>query len=512
MILSPHGALFCAFLDTIYDFSSILDSFPPVGASIAFMIVESALFLAFVFYTDSQDSAAVPVMSDPTFNPELLNELEPDVIAERQRADASGTNAPLYVKELRKVFPPKVAGRRAVTAVQNLTFGVEKGEIFGLLGANGAGKTTALSMLTRHLLPTAGDAFVASYSILSQFSQGATHLGVVTQNNSLWDRLSVEDHLLLFARLRGVPEDLVRSVVNATIDQLELTPHRHKLSMRLSGGMKRKLCVAIALIGDPDVVLLDEPSAGLDPVSRRNLWTVILKTMSHRSVILTTHSMDEAEALCRRIGIMVQGQLRVMGSKQHLKSKFGSGFELTVKLRVVNGQFDEQKQKLTSFVTSLFPTSNIITENGGLLTYHVAKDEMDMGRIFTELEQKKKDLHVEDYTVAHPTLEQVFIRTVNQYTPPEPELRSSQRAADVVGDAIVVEVNKCGCTDFCVRVMIFVTAVLFIALWLVAIFALGRSRAAGVLFLLGLISLIVSCVGCNLLCCACCKAPKGADD
>ena len=112
---------------------------------------------------------------------------------------------------------------------------------------------------------------------------------MVTQNNSLWDRLSVEQHLKLFARLRGVPEDLVERVVDGTIDQLELTPHRHKLAMRLSGGMKRKLCVAIALIGDPEVVLLDEPSAGLDPVSRRNLWTVILRTMSHRAVILTTH-------------------------------------------------------------------------------------------------------------------------------------------------------------------------------------------------------------------------------
>ncbi len=149
-------------------------------------------------------------------------------------------------------------------------------------------------------MPTSGEAFIASHSILSAFSQGAAHLGVVTQNNSLWARLSVQDHLYLFARLRGVPEDLVAQVVNATIDQLELTPHRSKLAMHLSGGMKRKLCVAIALVGDPEVVLLDEPSAGLDPVSRRNLWSVILKTMSHRAVILTTHSMEEAEALVSR--------------------------------------------------------------------------------------------------------------------------------------------------------------------------------------------------------------------
>ncbi len=127
--------------------------------------------------------------------------------------------------------------------------------------------------------------------------------------------------MLQFARLRGVPEDLVYMVVDRTLDQLELTPHKFKLAGRLSGGMKRKLCVAIALIGDPAVVLLDEPSAGLDPVSRRNLWNVILKTMTHRAVVLTTHSMEEAEALCKRIGIMVQGQLRALGTKQHLKTK-----------------------------------------------------------------------------------------------------------------------------------------------------------------------------------------------
>jgi len=219
----------------------------------------------------------------------------------------------------------------------------------------------------------------------------------------------VEAHLFLFARLRGVPEDLVKQVVDGTIDQLELTPHRYKLAMRLSGGMKRKLCVAIALIGDPEVVLLDEPSAGLDPVSRRNLWSVILRTMSHRAVILTTHSMDEAEALCKRIGIMVQGQLRALGTKQHLKNKFGSGFELVVKLQVTN--LEEQLTSLSIFVTSLFPSSKIISENGGLVTYKVPREEMKMGVAFSELETNKARLSIEDYSIAQPTLEQVTEHT-----------------------------------------------------------------------------------------------------
>ena len=179
--------------------------------------------------------------------------------------------------------------------------------------------------------------------------------------------------------------------------------------------MKRKLCVAIALIGDPEVVLLDEPSAGLDPVSRRNLWNVILKTMSHRSVILTTHSMEEAEALCQRIGIMVKGQLRALGTKQHLKAKFGSGYELCMKLAVgqelTHGHGLNAHAKMindaTLFLTSLFPSATMISENGGLVTYQVPKEEMRMGLAFTELENKRKELGIEDYSIAQPTLEQV---------------------------------------------------------------------------------------------------------
>ncbi|RYH22368.1 ATP-binding cassette domain-containing protein [archaeon] len=405
MLMTPHGAIFVAFLDTTGNYSSFLSNFPPVGATVVFVLAESAAYLAYAYYTDAESIAKLEPATDPTFDPRCLETLDEDVIAERECTVASDRSEPLRIDRLRKVFPPKRPGQRGVIAAEDVCFKVEGGEIFGLLGANGAGKTTVLSMLTRHLVPSSGDASITQHSILSDFSKGASHMGVVTQNNSLWDRLSVEAHLKLFARLRGVPEDLVDKVVEGTIDQLELTPHRKKLAMRLSGGMKRKLCVAIALIGDPEVVLLDEPSAGLDPVSRRNLWSVILRTMSQRAVILTTHSMDEAEALCKRIGIMVKGQLRALGTKQHLKNKFGSGFELTVKLHVQD--IVSQMEETTTFVTQMFPSATLLAENGGLLTYQIPREEMKMGVAFTALEQHKKRLNIEDYTVAQPTLEQV---------------------------------------------------------------------------------------------------------
>lgn len=287
-------------------------------------------------------------------------------------------------------------------------------------------------------------------------------MGVVTQSNSLWDRLSVQDHLYLFARLRGVPAQLLDETVSSTLQNLELLSHRDKLAMSLSGGMKRKLCVAIALIGDPEVVLLDEPSAGLDPVSRRNLWRVILTTMANRAVILTTHSMEEAEALCRRIGIMVLGQLRCLGSKQHLKNKFGSGFELSVKLLSASTpsapslepnknvspfhpegeskapeanvalvkadaiSLNEKVEKLHTFLASYFPSVAQIAQNGALLTFQIPKDEMRLGVAFTAIETEKDRLFIEDYVIAQPTLEQVFIRTVRRFTPDESETKKGR--------------------------------------------------------------------------------------
>jgi energy-coupling factor transporter ATP-binding protein EcfA2 len=279
--------------------------------------------------------------------------------------------------------------------------------------------------------------------------------------------------------------------------------------------------VAIALIGDPEVVLLDEPSAGLDPVSRRNLWSVILRTMSHRAVILTTHSMDEAEALCGRMGVMVKGQVRILGSKQRLKSKFGSGFELNVKLHA-NDALAEQVEALVDYVKTLFPSTTVLAENGGQVTLEVPKEEMNIGKVFTELEVHKKRLGIEDYMVAQPTLEQVFIRTVHRYDPAVKSMTGASlalvsvdgEAAHNPADQVVADVNKCGCTDFFVKIFSAVNCGLFILFWVIAIAVIGRSDPIGntILFLLGIAALIAVIVGMILLCCACCKPPRGANE
>ncbi|EGB09825.1 hypothetical protein AURANDRAFT_12714, partial [Aureococcus anophagefferens] len=234
-------------------------------------------------------------------------------------------------REVRKIFPPKRLGQRAIEAVQNVTFGVRSGEVFGLLGANGAGKTTTMAVVTRALEPTSGDAAIGGRSVLDDFGAASKRLGLVNQHNTLWDALSCRDHLRLFAGLRGSGA-AGAGVVDATLDRVELLAHGDKPAGRLSGGMKRKLCCAAALVGDPRIVLLDEPSAGLDPVSQRNLWNLIKSTMAGRAVVLTTHSMVEADVLCDRIAIQVAGQLHCLGTPAHLKAKYASGYELVVKV------------------------------------------------------------------------------------------------------------------------------------------------------------------------------------
>jgi len=228
-------------------------------------------------------------------------------------------------------------------AVRDVSFGARYGECFGFLGVNGAGKTTTLSMLSGDVAPTSGGAYVAGVDVLGE-KTGAVRerLGVCPQHNSLLELLTVREHLELVAELRGATWGAgLEEAVEEKIKKLDLESFRNVPAGNLSGGNQRKLQVAMATMGDPAVVLLDEPSSGMDPVARRFMWGVtarlaspVEKGGSGACVILTTHAMEECEALCNRIGIMVNGRLRCLGSAQRLKARFGDGFELSVSTRV----------------------------------------------------------------------------------------------------------------------------------------------------------------------------------
>ncbi|KAJ7976760.1 ABC transporter A family member 1 [Quillaja saponaria] len=257
-----------------------------------------------------------------------------DVKTERNRVlSGSLDNAIIYLRNLRKVYPGGKYHREKV-AVQSITFSVHEGECFGFLGTNGAGKTTTLSMLSGEESPTDGTAFIFGKDICSNPKAARRHIGYCPQFDALLEYLTVQEHLELYARIKGVPDHRIDNVVAEKLVEFDLLKHAKKPSFSLSGGNKRKLSVAIAMIGDPPIVILDEPSTGMDPIAKRFMWEVISRLSTRQgktAVILTTHSMNEAQALCTRIGIMVGGQLRCIGSPQHLKTRYGNHLEVEVK-------------------------------------------------------------------------------------------------------------------------------------------------------------------------------------
>ncbi|XP_027188413.1 ABC transporter A family member 1 isoform X3 [Cicer arietinum] len=257
-----------------------------------------------------------------------------DVKTERNRVlSGSVDNAIIYLRNLRKVYSEdKNHGKKV--AVDSLTFSVQEGECFGFLGTNGAGKTTTISMLCGEESPSDGTAFIFGKDICSHPKAARKYIGYCPQFDALLEFLTVKEHLELYARIKSVPDYTINNVVMEKLVEFDLLKHANKPSFSLSGGNKRKLSVAIAMIGDPPIVILDEPSTGMDPIAKRFMWDVISRISTRRgktAVILTTHSMNEAQALCTRIGIMVGGQLRCIGSPQHLKTRFGNHLELEVK-------------------------------------------------------------------------------------------------------------------------------------------------------------------------------------
>lgn len=222
-------------------------------------------------------------------------------------------------------------------AVQGITFGIDVGTCFGLLGINGAGKTTTFSMLTGQFPPSHGSMFVSGFDVVKEPNRIKRLLGYCPQFDALWDKLTAREHLKLYGAIKGVPKNRMESEVTSILHRMGLDDFADKMAGGYSGGNKRKLSVGIALIGNPKIVFLDEPSTGMDPVARRQMWDIISEvTTKDKSccTVLTTHSMEECEALCTRICIMVAGRLKCIGTGQRLKARFGRSFTMEIVLEL----------------------------------------------------------------------------------------------------------------------------------------------------------------------------------
>ncbi len=208
------------------------------------------------------------------------------------------------------------------TAVDHITFDVGRGEIFGFLGANGAGKTTAMRMLCGLSVPTSGTGRVAGYDIISQPEEVKRHIGYMSQKFSLYGELTVKENLRLFSSIYGMSAARFREVSQRLVKDLEMTGMENTLVKDIPVGWKQKLAFVSATMHSPEVVFLDEPTGGVDPVTRRKFWELIYKASSEgMTVFVTTHYLDEAES-CNRVSIMVDGKISALDSPSALKEKY----------------------------------------------------------------------------------------------------------------------------------------------------------------------------------------------
>ena len=229
---------------------------------------------------------------------------------------------PVEVRGLNKRY------KNGTWANRDITFTVGQGELVGILGPNGAGKTTLVRQITTELLPTSGEVRVMGYSAVSEPSRVKSLMGTIPQEATLFHRLSVRHHLRAFGRFHGLSRKDSRARADELIDALRLRDHRDKEPYELSGGLRRRVLVGIAVIARPLLLVLDEPTAGLDPQSRRDLWSVVTQYKAEgTAVLLTTHYMEETEELSDRVGIIKDGRMMAMDTVDSLRSAHGLEFK-----------------------------------------------------------------------------------------------------------------------------------------------------------------------------------------
>ncbi|XP_023614804.1 ATP-binding cassette sub-family A member 9 isoform X1 [Myotis lucifugus] len=346
-------------------------------------------------------------------NPEEPEGEDEDVQMERMRTANAVTipdsdEKPVIIAScLRKEYVGKkkncFAKKKKKVATRNVSFCVKKGEVIGLLGHNGAGKSTTIKMITGDSTPTAGEV------ILKRNSGGDTlkFLGYCPQENALWPNLTVREHLDVFAAVKGLRKADAAVAITRLMEALKLQEEQKRPVKALSEGIKRKLCFALSILGNPSVVLLDEPSTGMDPAGQQQMWQAIRATFrnTERGALLTTHYMAEAEAVCDRVAIMVSGRLRCIGSIQHLKSRFGKDYLLEMKVKTL-----AHVEPLHSEILRLFPQAARQERYSSLMVYKLpVEDVRPLSQAFFKLEIVKQSFDLEEYSLSQSTLEQVFL-------------------------------------------------------------------------------------------------------
>ncbi|NXM64636.1 ABCA9 protein, partial [Illadopsis cleaveri] len=386
--------------------------------------IHSVLFILLLRFLELKYGKAV-LRQDPVFRisprkessqqpPKELEEEDEDVRAEREAvrnamvAPSQEEKSVIIVSNLCKEYNIKQSGsffkKKKKTATKNLSFCVKKGEVLGLLGPNGAGKSTAIKMITGETTLTAGQVLMKRGDGGGSQDQAPAFLGYCPQENPLWLDLTPQQHLRVYAAVKGLRKEDAAAAVHRIVNALQLQDYLHKKVRKLPAGITRKLCVALSLLGNPSVLLLDEPSTGMDPKGQRRVWKTIRDALKPKEsgAILTTHYMEEAEAVCDRVAILVSGQLRCIGSIQYLKNKFGKGYLLEIKVKD-----PESADVLHAEILKIFPGAARQERFPSLLVYKVPmKDALPLSQSFSKLEEAKRSCSLEEYSFSLNTLTQ----------------------------------------------------------------------------------------------------------
>jgi ABC-type multidrug transport system ATPase subunit len=350
---------------------------------------------------------------------------------------------------LKKSFKPLF--KKRLTAVEDVTFDVRRGEVFALLGPNGAGKSTTISLIRGDIAPdrNGGDVLVEGKSVTHDLAGARSQLGVCPQFDPM-DKMTVREHLEFYARVRGVSD--VQYNVRAVLRAVGLAPFASRMAHTLSGGNKRKLSLGIALMGNPTVVLLDEPSSGLDAAAKRIMWNTLKATVAGRSILLTTHSMEEADALAGRVGILAKSML-ALGTIDELRARFGNILHVHLVSKTAPRTPEAEMQRVRDWVRWRFPeaeveektyhgqmrfslpASAVLGKNdtppstsatpspsqGGIMGPHEISPAVDaasksaIGKLVVELEENREALGIEHFSVSPTTLDKVFLMIVGEH-------------------------------------------------------------------------------------------------
>ena len=298
-----------------------------------------------------------------------------------------------------------------VKAVDNFNGQLFSNEIFCLLGHNGAGKTTLINMISGIIDPSYGDILLNGQSIVTNKDYLYQNIGLCQQEDIFFDYLTVQEHLEYMCRIKG--SAINYEEINDLINRIELAPKKNALCKTLSGGQKRKLCIALALIGGSQIILLDEPTSGMDVMARRALWEFLKNYKTNKIILLTTHFLDEAEYLGDRIGIMTDGHFLCSGTSSFLKSKYPCGFyiNLLINPSIFN---EEYKQQFYNGILQYEPNAEIKVASKGVFSINIQSNNQHIQELFDYIEQTRAQFGIQDYTVGSTSLEDVFLKINNK--------------------------------------------------------------------------------------------------